>query len=88
MVARSTQAGGQVSNLKGLDRAVKHYEAGDVRDVSFCQVIMIFCKHSRCKSFASTDFSGVLSIIKFIWNTKLAYMYTAIKILQYYLYLY
>ncbi|KAJ8320241.1 hypothetical protein KUTeg_001828 [Tegillarca granosa] len=33
IVARATASGGIVENFKGLDRAVKHFDAGDVQDI-------------------------------------------------------
>jgi len=34
MCNRKVKSGGQVGNFKGLDRAVKHMDAGDVQEIS------------------------------------------------------
>lgn len=39
IVTRTTESGTCANNFKGLDRAVKHYDAGDVQDIAFKQVI-------------------------------------------------
>ncbi|KAJ8305510.1 hypothetical protein KUTeg_016055, partial [Tegillarca granosa] len=38
IVARATASGGIVKNFKGLDRAVKHFDAGDVQGIVFAQI--------------------------------------------------
>lgn len=39
IVTRTTESVTCANNFKGLDRAVKHYDAGDVQDIAFKQVI-------------------------------------------------
>lgn len=39
MIERPTTYGGTASNFKGLDRSVKHFEAGDVQDIKVSKVI-------------------------------------------------
>ncbi|XP_048739740.2 uncharacterized protein LOC125654037 [Ostrea edulis] len=38
MISRRTESGNNINNFNGMDRAVKHYDAGDVREVSSAQV--------------------------------------------------
>ena len=38
MILRKTTDGRPINNLKGLDRAVKHFEAGDVSQITTAQV--------------------------------------------------
>lgn len=38
MILRSTESGRKVKNFRCLDRAAKHYDAGDIQDISFAQV--------------------------------------------------
>ncbi|KAJ8301035.1 hypothetical protein KUTeg_022554 [Tegillarca granosa] len=38
MILRETESGRRVHNFRGLDRAVKHYDAGDVQNIEFAQV--------------------------------------------------
>ncbi|KAJ8315614.1 LOW QUALITY PROTEIN: hypothetical protein KUTeg_007764 [Tegillarca granosa] len=38
MVLRSTVCGRKVKNFRCLDRAAKHYDAGDLQDTSFAQI--------------------------------------------------
>ncbi|XP_062580356.1 uncharacterized protein LOC134242280 [Saccostrea cucullata] len=38
MILRPKSTGGSVNNFKGLDRAVKHFEAGHVQDISVSEI--------------------------------------------------
>ncbi|OWF37014.1 hypothetical protein KP79_PYT02423 [Mizuhopecten yessoensis] len=39
MILHPTDSGSSVKNFRGLDRATKHYDAGDVQEVSIVQVL-------------------------------------------------
>ncbi|ESO85526.1 hypothetical protein LOTGIDRAFT_229455 [Lottia gigantea] len=38
LITRATESGGSANNFKGLDKAVKHHDAGDVKNISHAKV--------------------------------------------------
>ncbi|CAC5423118.1 unnamed protein product [Mytilus coruscus] len=68
MILRSRDDGGSVKNFKGLDRSVKHFDAGDIHEICFSRIneaifyIKCFCltsmKKQRCQVYVCVTVSA------------------------------